>query len=107
MHILLALWTVISVTSIIFTVTIISIFVANLRKEIMVKDKIVQLHQSCKMVYIEHVNGWSYMYDRLTDQFICSGETDDIVIDRARNLFPTYRFDIRPKSNNDLTILLK
>ena len=57
--------------------------------------------ETVKLVYIEHHEGWSYAYDRITNRFIAHAENDDLVLAKAKSLFPKYNITVIPKT--DLT----
>lgn len=71
--------------------------IKHLRKELRVKQTIETAKETVKLVYIEHHEGWSYAYDRLNHTFIAHAESDDLVLAKAKSLFPKYNITVLPK----------
>jgi hypothetical protein len=109
-ELLKTIWIILSVISVIFTVTFVYFFIRNIRIELGSVDRVENFKNTLKLVYIEHINGCSYMYDRITNHFICQAESDEAVLARAKELFPDHKIDVKnlkdlikiPKEINNL-----
>lgn len=83
------------VISMIFTTVFLVGLIRNIRKEIQLIEDVDRFKKTVKLVYVEHVDGYSYMYDRITNRFICQAESDEAVLARAKELFPEHKIDVK------------
>ena len=89
------------VLSMIFTTMFFVNLIIHIRRELNLTKNVQAAAATVKLVYIEHHEGWSYAYDRLTNHFIAHAENDDLVLAKAKSLFPKYNIAVIPKK--DLT----
>lgn len=99
MEFITAIFTIYGVLCVIFTTFFLINFVRNLRREISLIEDVKKIKQTVKLVYIEHSDGYSYMYDRITNQFICSADSDEAVLNRAQEIFPNFLIDVKSQVN--------
>lgn len=85
----------------IFTTIFLINLYRHLRQALSLAKDVKAAAETVKLVYIEHHEGWSYAYDQLTNRFIAHAESDDLVLAKAKSLFPKYQITVLPKA--DLT----
>ena len=85
----------------IFTTIFLYNLIKHLRQALSLANDVKAAAETLKLVYIEHHEGWSYAYDRITNTFIAHAENDDLVLAKAKSLFPKYKITVLDKP--DLT----
>ena len=85
----------------VFTTIFFFNLIRHIRRELRLVQDVKAAKETVKLVYIEHHNGFSYAYDRITNRFIAHAENDDLVLAKAKSLFPKYNITVLPKP--DLT----
>ena len=85
----------------IFTTVFFINLIRHIRREIRLVQDVKLAAKTLKLVYLEHHEGWSYLYDSVNNAFIAHAESDDLVLAKAKSLFPKYKITVLPKS--DLT----
>lgn len=57
------------------------------------------IKQNCKVVYVETIGNVHLMYDHITGNFVCQGNNEDDLWQRAKSLFPGKEFIIKSDSD--------
>lgn len=57
------------------------------------------LRENCKVVYVETVGNVHLMYDHITGNFVCQGNNDAELWQRAKQMFPNKEFIIKDMLN--------
>lgn len=57
------------------------------------------IKQNCKVVYVETAGNVHLMYDHITGNFVCQGNNEDDLWQRAKLMFPGKEFIIKSDSN--------
>ena len=71
----------------------------HLRQALSLAKDVKVAAETLKLVYLEHHEGWSYLYDCVNNSFIAHAENDDLVLAKAKSLFPKYKITILPKNH--------
>lgn len=91
MEILKAIWVLYTTISVIFTTIFLWGLITNVRKELQLKEDIDTVKKSIKIVYIEQVGNVYFMYDKITQRFICQAESELEVLKKAESMFPGFK----------------
>jgi uncharacterized membrane protein len=91
MEILKAIWTVYSIISVVFTTFFLIGLITNVRKELNLTRNIETVKNSIKIVYIEEVGSAYFMYDKLTQRFICQASSESEALQKAESMFPGFK----------------
>ena len=87
------------VGSVIFTTIFLVNLAIHVRRALNIAKDLKEAADTLKLVYLEHHEGWSYLYDSVTNNFIAHAESDDLVLAKAKSLFPKYKITVLSKNN--------
>ena len=98
MEILKAILTAYTVACVIFTTIFLINLFRHLRQEIKQINSVKTAKETIKLIYIERHQGYSYAYDRFTNNFIAHAESDELVLVKAKELFPNHQIGVQDRT---------
>lgn len=110
MEILKAIWTVYTTACIIFTTMFLIGLFRNLRRTLSSKETeelIEKAKSHLKVVYLERIDNTHYLYDKVTNNFIAQGKSEDEMWANARLTFPKQEFIIEGENGNAVLVSVK
>ncbi len=110
MEILKAIWTVYTVGCVIFTTFFLVGLVRSLRKAFSSKqtdELLEQIKAQIKVVYLERVGDTHYLYEKVTNNFIAQGNSEDEMWANAHLTFPKQEFIIEGENGKAILVSVK
>ena len=110
MELLKSIWTVYVFLCVGFTTFFLIGLVRNLRrafKEKATEELVEKVKDHIKVVYKEHVGDAHYLYERVSNQFIAQGSTEDEMWANAHSTFPAQEFIIEGENGQAVLVSVK
>ena len=110
MELLKAIWTVYTFLCVGFTTFFLIGLVRNLRKAFSDKDTeelLEKVRDHLKVVFIERVGDTHYLYEKVSNQFIAQGPTEDEMWANAHLTFPAQEFIIEGENGKAILVSVK
>ena len=110
MELLKAIWTVYTLLCVGFTTLFLIGLIRNLRKVFKEKDTeklLEQVRDHLKVVYKEQEGDVHYLYEKVSNQFIAKGATEDEMWEQAHLTFPSQEFIIEGENGKAILVSIK